>query len=153
MPLPNVVKSLIVETANSRPAKKTAMPKKDVPSTILSGCQPEQYSNINGMTTVTWKGSAMMALKALNHNDSFSFFIMSDFSCKGTKNRIIIITFAPSFNEKFGIAMAYMNKYQSDEYRRDELIRIIEHSVEKLTLAELEALYYDMTTKSYINDN
>jgi hypothetical protein len=24
--------------------------------------------------------------------------------------------------------------------------------VEKLTLAELEALYYDMTTKSYIND-
>ena len=46
-----------------------------------------------------------------------------------------------------GIAMAYMNKYQSDDYRRDELIRIIEHS------AELEALYYDMTTKSYINDN
>ena len=48
--------------------------------------------------------------------------------------------------------MAYMNKYQSDDYRREELIRIIEHSVEKLTLAELEALYYDMTTKSYIND-
>ena len=36
--------------------------------------------------------------------------------------------------------MAYMNKYQSDDYRRE------------LTLAELEALYYDMTTKSYIND-
>lgn len=50
------------------------------------------------------------------------------------------------------IPMAYMNKYQSDDYRRDELIRIIERSVEKLTLAELEALYYDMTTKSYIND-
>ena len=49
--------------------------------------------------------------------------------------------------------MAYMNKFtQSEDYRRDELIRIIEHSVEKLTLAELEALYYDMTTKSYIND-
>ena len=67
--------------------------------------------------------------------------------------------------------MAYMNRFsqsdegrrdeliriiehssQSDEGRRDELIRIIEHSVEKLTLAELEALYYDMTTKSYIND-
>ena len=44
------------------------------------------------------------------------------------------------------------HKYQSDDYRRDELIRIIEHSVEKLTLAESEALYYDMTTKSYIND-
>ena len=42
---------------------------------------------------------------------------------------------------------------QSDDYRRDELIRIIEHSVEKLTLAELEALYYDMTTKSYINES
>lgn len=36
---------------------------------------------------------------------------------------------------------------QSDEYRRDELIRIIERTIEKLTLAELEALYYDMTTK------
>ena len=42
---------------------------------------------------------------------------------------------------------------QSDDFRRDELIRIIEHSVEKLTLAELEALYYDMTAMSYINDN
>ena len=42
--------------------------------------------------------------------------------------------------------MAYMNKFtQSDDYRRDEIIRIIEHSVEKLTLQELEALYYDMT--------
>ena len=40
----------------------------------------------------------------------------------------------------------------ADDFRREELIRIIEHSVEKLTLAELEALYYDMTTKSYIND-
>jgi len=49
--------------------------------------------------------------------------------------------------------MAYMNRYtQSEDGRRDELIRIIEHSVEKLTLPELEALYYDMTTKSYIND-
>ena len=41
---------------------------------------------------------------------------------------------------------------QSDEYRREELIRNIEHALEKLTLQELEALYYDMTTKSYIND-
>ena len=49
--------------------------------------------------------------------------------------------------------MAYMNRFnQSDEGRRDELIRITEHNVEKLTLQELEALYYDMTTKSYIND-
>ena len=40
----------------------------------------------------------------------------------------------------------------ADEYRRDELIRMIERAVEKLTLPELEALYYDMTTKNYIND-
>ena len=47
--------------------------------------------------------------------------------------------------------MAYTERFgQSDDYRREELIRIIEHSVEKLTLAELEALYYDMTTKSYV---
>ena len=32
--------------------------------------------------------------------------------------------------------MAYMNRFsQSDEGRRDELIRIIEHSVEKLTFS------------------
>ena len=41
---------------------------------------------------------------------------------------------------------------QSDEFRREELIRLIERSIEKLTLQELEALYYDMSTKSYIND-
>ena len=42
--------------------------------------------------------------------------------------------------------MAYTGRFgQSDDFRRDELIRIIEHSVEKLTLAELEALYYDIS--------
>ena len=41
---------------------------------------------------------------------------------------------------------------QSDDYRREELIRIIEHSIEQLTLPELEALYYDMSTKNYINE-
>ena len=34
--------------------------------------------------------------------------------------------------------------------RRDELIRTIEHSVEKLTLGELESLYYDLVSKDYI---
>jgi len=29
---------------------------------------------------------------------------------------------------------------------------VIEHSVENLTLQELEALYYDMSTKNYINE-
>ena len=41
---------------------------------------------------------------------------------------------------------------EQDDYRRDELIRLIEHSVSRLTLQELEALYYDMCTKNYIND-
>ena len=40
----------------------------------------------------------------------------------------------------------------SDNFRRKELIRIIEHSVENMTLQELEAPYYDMSTKNYIND-
>lgn len=39
---------------------------------------------------------------------------------------------------------------QSDESRKDELVRVIEHSVQNLTLQELEALYYDMVTKDYI---
>ncbi len=49
--------------------------------------------------------------------------------------------------------MSYFHRYsQTDEYRREELLRKIEHSLEKLTLQELESLYYDMSTKSYIND-
>ena len=49
--------------------------------------------------------------------------------------------------------MAYTGRFgQSDDYRREELIRIIEYSVVNLTLQELEALYYDMSTKNYINE-
>ena len=49
--------------------------------------------------------------------------------------------------------MAYSDRFgQSDDFRREELIRKIERSVESLTLQELEALYYDMSTKNYIND-
>ena len=49
--------------------------------------------------------------------------------------------------------MAYTGRFeQSNEYRREELIRKIEHAVSNLTLQELEALYYDMSTKNYIND-
>lgn len=40
----------------------------------------------------------------------------------------------------------------SDEYRREELIKIIEHAVNNLTTEELEALHYDMITKNYINE-
>lgn len=40
----------------------------------------------------------------------------------------------------------------SDDFRREELIRTLEHTIQKLTLQELEALYYDMQTKQFIND-
>ncbi len=50
--------------------------------------------------------------------------------------------------------MSYLDSFtQSEEYRREELVRIIEHAVENLTLQELEALYYDMSTKNYINES
>ena len=49
--------------------------------------------------------------------------------------------------------MAYTDRFgQSDDFRRDELIRVIEHSVENLTLQELEALYYYRSTKNFINE-
>ena len=57
-------------------------------------------------------------------------------------------------NYNFLFLMSYLDSLtQSEEYRREELIRVIERSVENLTLQELEALYYDMTTKNYINDD
>ena len=37
-----------------------------------------------------------------------------------------------------------------DDARKAELVRIIEHEVERLSLAELEALYYDLVSKDYI---
>ena len=40
----------------------------------------------------------------------------------------------------------------SEDYRREELLRNIENALRRLTLPELEALYYDMSTKNYIND-
>ena len=46
-----------------------------------------------------------------------------------------------------------MNYSQSEDYRRDELVRSIERAISRLTLPELEALYYDMTTKNYIHDS
>ena len=39
-----------------------------------------------------------------------------------------------------------------DDFKRNELIRKIEHSVEQMTLSELEALSYDMFTKGYMED-
>lgn len=49
--------------------------------------------------------------------------------------------------------MPYTPTYgRSDDYRREELIRQIERAIERLTVQELEALYYDMATKNYINE-
>ncbi|GAB6981903.1 hypothetical protein [Prevotella dentasini] len=37
-----------------------------------------------------------------------------------------------------------------NEPRRAELVRALEHSINQLTLPELEALYYDLVAKDYI---
>ena len=39
-----------------------------------------------------------------------------------------------------------------DDFKRDELIRTIEHSVEQMKLSELEALSDDLFTKGSIED-
>ena len=39
-----------------------------------------------------------------------------------------------------------------NDTRRAELIRVLEHAIERLSLAELEALYYDLVTKDYIRE-
>ncbi|MBF1398406.1 hypothetical protein [Prevotella histicola] len=39
---------------------------------------------------------------------------------------------------------------EENDTRRAELVRLLEHSIERLTLAELEALYYDLVAKDYI---
>ena len=49
--------------------------------------------------------------------------------------------------------MVYFAHFNSTgDYRREELIRNIEHAVAKLTQGELEALYYDMLTKGLIEE-
>lgn len=40
----------------------------------------------------------------------------------------------------------------TDDYRRDHFVRIIEREVEKMTLKELEAVAYDLFTKGYLED-
>ena len=46
-----------------------------------------------------------------------------------------------------------MNFDRTDnDTRRAERIRVLEHSIERLSLAELEALYYDLVAKDYIRE-
>jgi hypothetical protein len=39
-----------------------------------------------------------------------------------------------------------------EDYKRDVLIKKIEHSVEKMSLRELEAVAYDLFTKGYLEE-
>ena len=41
---------------------------------------------------------------------------------------------------------------RSEEVQREELIRKIEASVKSMSLRELEALYYELSTKNYISE-
>ncbi|MBR3471978.1 MAG: hypothetical protein IKH22_05260 [Prevotella sp.] len=40
-----------------------------------------------------------------------------------------------------------------NEYRREKLIREIEHRVERMSLRQLEALQYELETKDYSADD
>ncbi len=49
--------------------------------------------------------------------------------------------------------MNFDNHYSaSDDYRRDELTRKIEQALQNLTLPELEALFYQLSTQTFTND-
>ena len=39
-----------------------------------------------------------------------------------------------------------------NDTRRAELIRVLEHSIERVSLAELGAVYYDLVAKDYIRE-
>ena len=46
--------------------------------------------------------------------------------------------------------MAYRVFEQTEEVQREELIRKIETTIKSMSLRELEALYYELSTKNYI---
>jgi hypothetical protein len=48
--------------------------------------------------------------------------------------------------------MAYTRFEQPEDVQREELMRKIEASMKNMSLRELEALYYEMSTKNYINE-
>ena len=48
--------------------------------------------------------------------------------------------------------MAYNRFEQTEESQREDLIRKIEDSVKSMSLRELEALYYELSTRNYINE-
>lgn len=44
-------------------------------------------------------------------------------------------------------------RMNTEDYRREELIRDIERRVERMTLRQLEALQYELETKDYSADD
>jgi hypothetical protein len=48
--------------------------------------------------------------------------------------------------------MAYNRFEQLEEVQRDELIKKIEDTVKSMSIRELEALYYELSTKNYISE-
>lgn len=40
---------------------------------------------------------------------------------------------------------------ETEEYKREQLIKKIEHAVERMRLAELEAVSYDLFVKGYLD--
>lgn len=52
--------------------------------------------------------------------------------------------------KNYAMTKVFTSFDHDNDARRDELIRTIEHSVERLTLGELESLYYDLVSKDYI---
>ncbi len=48
--------------------------------------------------------------------------------------------------------MAYNRFEQTEEVQREELIRKIEATIKSMSLRELEALYYELSTKNYISE-
>ena len=81
-----------------------------------------------------------MTYKVYRQNNLPFFFLLSP----------IWTTFVSNKKKYDMVDFAHFNA--SGEYRRDELIRAIEHAVEQLTQGELEALYYDMLTKGLISE-
>lgn len=59
------------------------------------------------------------------------------------RKTVFIFTTMPTF---------YNRLSDDNDYKREELIKKIEHALGQMTLKELEALSYDMFTKGYLND-
>ena len=44
------------------------------------------------------------------------------------------------------------NYSDTDEYKRNHFIRVIEHAVEQMSIRELEGVAYDLFTKGYLEE-